>query len=248
MNGYHVKIKLCGSFPEISYELVLPEKMTFNEFERAILNTVPLNLEEIFFCHTLDFSTVFFPRYDLIEKHINEGFFMTRCYDEQHVWYELSLLDVVDYEKKHPSIVKCPDDANIKNIQKGLNHFNVSRNRAYDIIISCKSCEDEIKREFHIPERTTFSQLEQMIIVTFDTDPVTFDIKEDTVDSFCRRGTRFHTKNGEFAIEIKGIIYYRHDFPILADYSGGTNPFDLWWEYYPKIEEDNAQSHLDDFL
>jgi hypothetical protein len=60
MNGYHVKIKLCGSFPEISYELVLPEKMTFNEFERAILNTVPLNLEEIFFCHTLDFSTVFF--------------------------------------------------------------------------------------------------------------------------------------------------------------------------------------------
>ena len=245
MNRYHVKLTLCDSYPEISYELILPKKITFHEFEKVYSKILPYHLKEFWFYHSIDFSDVFFPYKDLIERYINEGFFITAL--EDYKWYELSLIDVIDYEKKYPSIIKCPDDINIKDVQKELDNIIVSKNKAYDIIISCKSGKDDIKRQFYIPEKTTFDQLEEMILITFDTQPVTFDFPDETVDYYCRRKSRFHTKNREFTIETKGIIYYKHDFPILADYSGGANPFDLWWEYYPRIEKDNAQSCLDDF-
>ena len=35
---------------------------------------------------------------------------------------------------------------------------------------------------------------------------------------------------------------------MLKKYGGGENPFDLWHEYYPKVQTDNAQSSLDDFI
>lgn len=61
------------------------------------------------------------------------------------------------------------------------------------------------------------------------------------VDECFKKPVKITSENNEFSIEVKKKIYSKINFPILIDYNGGTNPFDLWWEYYPEIPNDKNQ-------
>ena len=87
-----------------------------------------------------------------------------------------------------------------------------------------------------------------IILITFDTSPVSFGHDDKTVDYFFKSRIPIYSKNGEFRIDVKGKVYSKKSFTVLKKYSGGQNPFDLWHEYYPKVERDKAQSYLDDFI
>ena len=84
--------------------------------------------------------------------------------------------------------------------------------------------------------------------MSFDTGSVSFGHDDKIVDYYFKSRIPIYSKNKEFKIDIKGRVYCDKRFSILKEYAGGQNPFDLWYEYYPKVEEDEAQSHLDDFI
>ena len=77
-----------------------------------------------------------------------------------------------------------------------------------------------------------------------------FHLKKDDilVDDCFKESIKIYSQNNEFSIDVKKRIYSNKRYPVLMDYEGGIDPFDLWWEYYPKVPIDESQCSLDDFI
>ena len=248
MKGFVIKIGLYGIQPEISRRLVLPEKTTFTELQKIIkkLFTFSDELARGFWTNTNLLSYIN-PKNFLVEKYIHQNLYFEDGYTGEK-WYEISLKEVIDYDERYAKIISYSGDFDIKKAQNELRKIPILKNRAYDIIIKFEKTKDCIEREFLIPEKTSFNELEEIILIAFDTAPVSFKRDFIMVDECFKKPAKISSENNEFSIEVKKKIYSKINFPLLIDYKGGTNPFDLWWEYYPEIPDDEDQSLLDDFI
>ena len=272
MNGFRVKIILTGSHPEISREVILPEKINFRELDKVICELFSLKdrgLSE--FCLNYDRGTLFHMEDYLLKKHIKDKI----CFNyrfECKLLFEITLNERVDYDLNHVSLISYngefnpPEDMyvqifnNLMISQNGLERFDpektqkelkkiqILKNKAFDIRITCQKLREVIWRDFIVPERTTFAEIEDFILITFDTEPVSFGHDDKTVDYFFKSQIPLYSQNKEFRIDAKSKVYSNKRFTLLKKYSGGQNPFDLWYEYYPKVQRDEAQSCLDDFM
>lgn len=247
MKGFVIKIELYGKQPEISRKLIIPEKTTFTELQKIIkkLFTFSNELANGFWTNT-NLLGYIDPKNFLVEKYIHQNLYFEDGYTDER-WYEISLKNVIDYDKSYAMITDYCGDFNIKKAQKELRKIPILKNRAYDIIIKSEKTKDCTEREFLIPEKTSFNELEEIILIAFDTKPVSFKRDFVMVDECFKKLVKITSENNEFSIEVKKKIYSKINFPILIDYNGGTNPFDLWWEYYPEIPNDKNQLILDDF-
>ncbi|SDA45115.1 plasmid pRiA4b ORF-3 family protein [Methanobrevibacter millerae] len=250
MKGFEIKIQLYGIYPQISRELILPEKTTFPEFQKIICKLFSLDNETpLGFWHDTEFDGYIDPKNFLVEKYIYQKFYFEHYdFNNKEVWYEVTLNRVVDYDRNYATITNYSGDFNLDKIQEELKSMTILRNRAYDIIINCEKTKEVIKREFLIPEKTTFNQLEKIIMIAFDTKPISFERDDVLVDDCFKKSIKIYSQNKEFNIDVKKRIYSDKRFPLLINYEGGLNPFDLWWEYYPKVPVDECQCSLDDFI
>jgi len=272
MKGFRVNIILTGSHPEISREVILPEKINFRELDKVICELFSLkDRGSSEFCLNYDGGTLFHMEDYLLKKHIKEKI----CFNYQFeckLLFEITLNETVDYDLNYVSLIAFKGEFNpaedvhvsafnnmaLKGIdfekfnpektKKELKKIQILKNKAFDIKITQKSRKNVIWRDFIVPERTTFAEIEDLILITFDTSPVSFGHDDKTVDYFFKSRIPVYSKNGEFKIDVKGKVYSNKSFTVLKKYSGGENPFDLWHEYYPKVERDKAQSYLDDFI
>lgn len=135
-----------------------------------------------------------------------------------------------------------------KSIGEELSKIRSVKHKVYDVRIRYENT--DIWRDILIPEKTTFPELEDIIIIAFDTDGVSFESDDETVDESLKRKSKTFSKSGDFSVELKNTIFYARNYPILKAFSGGENPFDLWHEYYPDVskETDRFQTNLDDFF
>lgn len=272
MKGFRVKIILTDSFPEVSREVILPEKINFRELDKVICELFSLSDRgSSMFCLDYDWATLIHMEDYLLKRHIGEKI----CFNYQfecNLWFEIILNETVDYDKIHVSLISFagkfnpPEDVHVsvfnnmmisgnslerfdpERTRKELEKITILRNRAFEIRITCRKIREVIWRDFIVPERTTFEEIEDLILVTFDTKPVSFGHDDRMVDYFFKSRIPIYSQNREFRIDIKRTVYSDKRFIILKNYDGGQNPFDLWHEYYPKVQTDNAQSSLDDFI
>ena len=272
MKGFRVKIILSGSHPEISREVILPEKINFRELDKVICELFSLkDRGSSEFCLNYDRGTLFHMEDYLLKKHIKEKI----CFNYQFeckLLFEINLKETLDYDLNYVSLIAFKGEFNPaedvhvsafnnmalkgidfekfnpKKTKKELKKIRILKNKAFDIKITQKSRKNVIWRDFIVPERTTFAEIEDLILITFDTSPVSFGHDDKTVDYYFKSRIPIYSKNGEFKIDVKGKVYSKKSFTVLKKYSGGQNPFDLWHEYYPKVERDKAQSYLDDFI
>ena len=247
MKGFVIKIELYGRKPEISRKLIIPEKTTFMELQKIIkkLFTFSDKPGNGFWTNTALLSYID-PKNFLVEKYIHQNLYFEDGYSDEK-WYEISLKNIIDYDESYAKITDYCGDFNIKKAQEELRKIPILKNKAYDIIIKSKKTAECIEREFLIPEKTSFNELEEIILIAFDTKPVSFKKDFVMVDECFKKPVKITSENNEFIIEVKKKIYSKINFPLLIDYKGGRNPFDLWWEYYPKVPDDENQSMLDDF-
>lgn len=247
MKGFCIKIQLHGIFPEISRDLILPEKTTLPQFTKIIKKLFTFDDEGAFeFWLSPEYHGYIPEKNFLIEKYIHQKIYFT--YDcQDRLWYEITLNRVIDYDENHATIIDYMGEFNLEKAQKDLNNIKILKNGAYDIIISCEKSKKTLKREFLIPEKTTFNQLEEIILVAFDTKPVSFKKDDVLVDDCFKKKSKIYSENRELSITVKKKIYSDKSFPILMDYKGGLDPFELWWEYYPEIPADENQCTLDDY-
>ena len=247
MKGFRVKIILSGSHPEISREVILPEKINFRELDWVICELFSLkDRGSSAFCLNFDRESFFNTDDYLLKKYIEDKIYFNYRFDSKLI-FEITLNESIDYDLNYVSLIDFKGEFNpaedvhvsaLNNMMlKGIDFekFNPSRRNV-------------IWRDFIVPERTTFAEIEDLILITFDTSPVSFGHDDKTVDYFFKSRIPVYSKNGEFKIDVKGKVYSKKSFTVLKKYSGGENPFDLWHEYYPKVERDKAQSYLDDFI
>ena len=189
---------------------------------------------------------------------------------------KITLNKTVDYDKNHPSLISYTGKAIPHQGSGGINGFNTMLLRDYDLAkidrnsieeklckiksvkfnayllkIRCEKSKKPFWREFLIPEKTTFLELEKIIIIAFDTDAVSFEAEEcDLIDEELKRNPKIYSKGHDFSVELKKTIYSDRNYPVLKDYEGGINPFRLWHEYYPdeSLRVDESQSRLDDYF
>ena len=73
MKGFRVNIILTGSHPEISREVILPEKINFRELDKVICELFSLkDRGSSEFCLNYDRGTLFHMEDYLLKKHIKE--------------------------------------------------------------------------------------------------------------------------------------------------------------------------------
>lgn len=187
----------------------------------------------------------------------------------------ITLNETVSYEKTYPTLISYAGECNPVSGSGGINTLNSMllkghslpeidpksieyeltkikslKHKAYNVRIRYENTKKDVWRDFLIPEKTTFPELEDIIIIAFDTDGVSFESDDETVDESLKRKSKTFSKSGDFSVELKNIIFSARNYPILKVFSGGENPFDLWHEYYPDAskETDRFQTNLDDFF
>ena len=272
MKGFRVKIILTGSHPEISREVILPEKINFRDLDWVICELFSLkDRGSSAFCLNFDRESFFNTDDYLLKKYIEDKIYFNYRFDSKLI-FEITLNESIDYDLNYVSLIDFKGEFNPaedvhvsalnnmmlkgidfekfnpKKTQKELKKIQILKNKAFDIKITQISRRNVIWRDFIVPERTTFAEIEDLILITFDTSPVSFGHDDKTVDYYFKSRIPIYSKNGEFKIDVKGKVYSKKSFTVLKKYSGGENPFDLWHEYYPKVERDKAQSYLDDFI
>ena len=109
MKGFRVNIILTGSHPEISREVILPEKINFRELDKVICELFSLkDRGSSEFCLNYDRGTLFHMEDYLLKKHIKEKI----CFNYQFeckLLFEITLNETVDYDLNYVSLIalKC---------------------------------------------------------------------------------------------------------------------------------------------
>ena len=242
MKGFRVKIILTGSHPEISREVILPEKINFRELDKVICELFSLkDRGSSEFCLNYDRGTLFHMEDYLLKKHIKEKI----CFNYQFeckLLFEITLNETVDYDLNYVSLIAFKGEFNPaedvhvsafnnmmlkgmdfekfnpKKTQKELKKIQILKNKAFDIKITQISKRNVIWRDFIVPERTTFAEIEDLILITFDTSTVSFGHDDKTVDYYFKSRIPIYSKNGEFKIDVKGKVYSKKSFTVIKKY------------------------------
>lgn len=184
----------------------------------------------------------------------------------------ITLRGIVDYKKNYPTLISYSGDYNlikntnsipflnkinkdtcdlnpfsIENIQNEFNKIIIYKNNAWKIKITHLKSNKETWRMYSIPENTTINQLEEMILISFDANPDSFNLNQKLIKDVFKAKSKIYSEKNEFSIEYIKKCYSTKDYPLLENFEGGLNPFDMWFEYYPK-DFDKHQSSLDAFI
>ena len=188
---------------------------------------------------------------------------------------KITLNQIINYEKNHASLISYTgkaiphegsggingfntmllknynlDKINPSRVQEKLSNIKSVKFNAYILKINCEKTKKALWRKFLIPEKTTFKELEKIIIISFDVNKVSFEADESEVADELMRKSRFYSQERNFSFEVEKTIFSRINSPLFLDFDGGNDPSRLWEEYYPKksLTEDNSQSSLDDYF
>ncbi|MCR5026322.1 MAG: hypothetical protein K6A34_02595 [Methanobrevibacter sp.] len=184
----------------------------------------------------------------------------------------ITLRGIVDYKKNYPTLISYSGDYNlikntnsipllnkinkdtcdlnpfcIENIQNEFNKIIIYKNNTWKIKITHLKSDKETWRMYSIPENTTINQLEEMILISFDANPDSFNLNQKLIKDVFKAKSKIYSEKNEFSIEYIKKCYSTKDYPLLENFEGGLNPFDMWFEYYPK-DFDKHQSSLDAFI
>ena len=276
MKGYELNIVLDNSFPEISRRIVIPEKTKFYQLKKIILKV--LSLSDDSFCMFEGFGrfdefliddyisqTIRFTYdVDFHYSHLTDGF--------MGLHFLITLNQIVDYEKNFPTLISYCGDYNtieksksipifnkinenddlkpfsIENVQNELEKITIYKYNGWKIKISHLKSNKDVWRSYLIPENTTIDQLEEIILISFDANPDSFNLNEKLLKDIFKSKSKIYSEKNEFCIEFIKKIHSTKDYPLLESFEGGLNPFDMWFEYYPKNFTDENQSSLDAFI
>lgn len=72
-------------------------------------------------------------------------------------------------------------------VKKELQKIKIYKNRAFDIRITSQKPGTAVWRDFILPERITFKDLEDLILISFDTKSVSFK-KDDVIADYFFKG------------------------------------------------------------
>ena len=276
MNGYELNITLEDSFPEISRQIIIPEKTKLYQLEKIILKAFSLsddtfyrfelgiigNYDDVLIDNYINQTIPFEYEVDFHYSYLTEGFMGLR--------FLITLNGIVDYKKNYPTLVSYSGDYglikntdsipflnlmsnddlkpfSIENTQNEFNKIIIYKHNTWKIKITHLKANKEIWRTYLIPENTTIDQLEEMILISFDANPDSFNLNQKLIKDVFKAKSKIYSEKNEFSIEYIKKSYSTKDYPILESYEGGLNPFDIWFEYYPK-DFDEHQISLDAFI
>lgn len=280
MKGYELNIVLDNFFPEISRQIIIPEKTKLYQLEKIILKSFSLSDEDSFYMFELSIKG----NYDefLIDDYINQNIIFTYDVDFHYSYltdgfktlrFLITLNQVVDYERNFSTLIsysgdyelikntntlpflndinKSDDDLkpfSTENIQNELEKSIIYKYNAFEIKITHLKSNKDTWRTYLVPENTAIDQLEEIILISFDANPDSFKLNEKLIKDIFKAKTKIFSEKREFCVEFIKKIYSKKAYPILKSFEGGLNPFDLWFEYYPKNYADEHQSSLDAFI
>ena len=81
---------------------------------------------------------------------------------------------------------------------------SIYKNRAFDIRITSQKPGTAVWRDFILPERITFKDLEDLILISFDTKSVSFKKDDVIADYFFKKDIPIYSSDNKFKIEFNG--------------------------------------------
>ena len=275
MKGYLVEFTLNDSVPEISRKAVLPKGLSFTELEKiifALFSFDGYHNSEFRFEKSPD--VYYEDKNEIIDVYINDTIYFN--YDFGDEWLiVISLKEIVDYDKSYATFESYTGDynpvedcggvfafnemirtknrmrkINQESIQNKLSKIEVFNYEAYDIKIRCEGSDELLWRDFLIPPKITFQEVEKIIALTFNMN-TSFSIDGSYVDGYFKNNSKMFSDDYMFSINIKNIVKYDRTYPSLKRFKGGDNPFESWCQHYPcesKNAIDKNQTTLDDFM
>lgn len=276
MKGYELNITLEDSFPEISRQIIIPEKTKLYQLEKIMLKAFSLS-DDTFYRIELGIIG----NYDdvLIDNFINQTIPFEYMVDFHYSYltdglmglrFLITLNGIVNYKKNFPTLISyCGDyeliknadsmpflnqmsnndlkPFSIENIQNEFDKIIIYKHNAWKIKITHLKANKETWRTYLIPENTTIDQLEEMILISFDANPDSFNLNQKLIKDVFKAKSKIYSEKREFSIEYIKKCYSTKDYPLLENFEGGLTPLDMWFEYYPK-DFDKHQSSLDAFI
>lgn len=268
MKGYAVNMHLDNSSPEISRQVILPKKLTFNDLEKiiyAVFSFDGYHNSDFYFEKSAD---IFYDdRTAIVDDYIDDTIYFH--YDYGDDWLiVINLKEIIEYNKGYATFDSYTGDynpiedcggvfalnnmdkkqfrkINPKSIQKKLLKIKTYNFDAYDIKIKFEKSGQLIWRDFLIPFKTTFKELEEIIKITFGHN-ASFSI-DDYVDKYFKKQSKMFSDAYEFSIIVKNTVKYDKTYPELKRFKGGSDPFVEWCKHYPCDKIDIFQTRLDDF-
>ena len=233
---------------------------TFYRFKLGIIGNYDEILIDSFISQTIPFEY----DVDFEYSYLTDGFMELR--------FLITLNGIVNYKKNFPTLISYSGDYNliknnnsitflnkinkedidlkpfsIENIQNEFNKIIIYKNNAWKIKITHLKSNEETWRIYSIPENTTIDQLEEMILISFDAHPDSFNLNQKLIKDVFKAKSKIYSEKNEFSIEYIKKCYSTKDYPILESFEGGLNPFDMWFNYYPK-DFDEHQTSLDTYI
>lgn len=211
MKAFDVKIILKDSYPETSRELLIPQKITFRELDKVICSLFSLKdrgSSDFTLCY--DWATLLKKDDYLVEKYIGQKLCFNYKFESQ-LWFDIILKKRVDHDKNFVSLIGYSgnfnplEDMNVcvfnnmmitgdnlkrfksDEVKKELQKIKIYKNRAFDIRITSQKPGTAVWRDFILPERITFKDLEDLILISFDTKSVSFK-KDDVIADYFFKG------------------------------------------------------------
>ena len=157
---FGVKIILSGSHPEISREVILPEKINFRELDWVICELFSLkDRGSSAFCFNFERESFFKTDDYLLKKHIKEKIYFNYRF-ECKLLFEITLKEIIDYDLNYVSLIAFKGEFNPaedvhvsafnnmilkgidfekfnpKKTKKELKKIQILKNKAFDIKIT----------------------------------------------------------------------------------------------------------------